>query len=144
MFAYVCGQWLLSLVLFEIIRCIVSLPPSLSLSPSLSPSPYRWKHGGREQLLIFKRMYNLNYNNNIFCFCFSSFSPENVSRLFDLVKVKDKKYLTAFYYALTDTLVANDLDQATRIGLQVLLLYSDDIITTSCSVIMSGREEDYV
>ncbi|XP_019848995.1 PREDICTED: structural maintenance of chromosomes protein 4-like [Amphimedon queenslandica] len=45
-------------------------------------------------------------------------TPENVPRLFDLVKVKDDRYLTAFYYALTDTLVANDLDQATRIALQ--------------------------
>ena len=53
--------------------------------------------------------------------CIFSFSPENVPRLFDLVKVKDDKYLTAFYYALTDTLVANDLDQATRIALQVIV-----------------------
>lgn len=45
-------------------------------------------------------------------------TPENVPRLFDLVKLKDDRYLTAFYYALTDTLVANDLDQATRIALQ--------------------------
>ena len=40
-------------------------------------------------------------------------------RLFDLVKPKEDKFLTAFYFALRDTLVAKDLDQATRIALQV-------------------------
>lgn len=43
-------------------------------------------------------------------------TPENVPRLFDLVKVKDERVLPAFYYALRDTLVANDLDQASRIA----------------------------
>nr|XP_006820054.1 PREDICTED: structural maintenance of chromosomes protein 4-like [Saccoglossus kowalevskii] len=45
-------------------------------------------------------------------------TPENVPRLFDLVKVEDKKVLTAFYFALRNTLVAKDLDQATRIAFQ--------------------------
>ncbi|XP_055950961.1 structural maintenance of chromosomes protein 4-like [Argiope bruennichi] len=44
--------------------------------------------------------------------------PENVPRLFDLISVKDKNVLPAFYYALRNTLVANDLDQATRVGLK--------------------------
>jgi chromosome segregation ATPase len=44
-----------------------------------------------------------------------------VPRLFDLVKAKEEKFLTAFYFALRDTLVAKDLDQATRIALQVKL-----------------------
>jgi structural maintenance of chromosome 4 len=43
-------------------------------------------------------------------------TPENVHRLFDLIKVDDKRVLPAFYYALQNTLVANDLDQATRIA----------------------------
>ena len=43
-------------------------------------------------------------------------TPENVPRLFDLVQVKDERVRTAFYYALRDTLVAEDLTQATRIG----------------------------
>ncbi|RDD47674.1 Structural maintenance of chromosomes protein 4 [Trichoplax sp. H2] len=43
-------------------------------------------------------------------------TPENVPRLFDLVNISDKKFLTAFYFALRDTLVADDLDQATRIA----------------------------
>ncbi|XP_076301412.1 structural maintenance of chromosomes protein 4-like [Lasioglossum baleicum] len=43
-------------------------------------------------------------------------TPENVPRLFDLIHVEDERVLPAFYYALQDTLVANDLDQATRIA----------------------------
>ncbi|KAK0179460.1 hypothetical protein PV327_005211 [Microctonus hyperodae] len=43
-------------------------------------------------------------------------TPENVSRLFDLIQVKDKRVLPAFYYGLHDTLVANNLNQATRIA----------------------------
>ncbi len=39
-------------------------------------------------------------------------------RLFDLVRVKENKFKSAFYYALGNTLVAKDLDQATRIALQ--------------------------
>ncbi|XP_059056203.1 structural maintenance of chromosomes protein 4 [Achroia grisella] len=42
--------------------------------------------------------------------------PENVPRLFDLVKVKDERVLPAFYFALRDTLVATDLEQASRIA----------------------------
>ena len=45
-------------------------------------------------------------------------SPESVPRLFDLVRPKDPLFLSAFYFALRNTLVASDLDQATRIGLQ--------------------------
>ncbi len=37
-------------------------------------------------------------------------------RLFDLIKVQDESVLPAFYYALRDTLVAKDMDQATRIA----------------------------
>jgi Chromosome segregation ATPases len=39
-----------------------------------------------------------------------------VPRLFDLIRVEDERVRPAFYYALRDTLVANDLDQATRIA----------------------------
>ncbi|XP_028162116.1 structural maintenance of chromosomes protein 4 [Ostrinia furnacalis] len=42
--------------------------------------------------------------------------PENAPRLFDLVKVKDDRVLPAFYFALRDTLVAKDLEQASRIA----------------------------
>uniref|UniRef100_A0A1B6M2T8 Structural maintenance of chromosomes protein n=1 Tax=Graphocephala atropunctata TaxID=36148 RepID=A0A1B6M2T8_9HEMI len=43
-------------------------------------------------------------------------APENVPRLFDLIEVADDRVRPAFYYAIRDTLVANDLDQATRIA----------------------------
>ena len=43
-------------------------------------------------------------------------SPENAPRIFDLVNVKNEEYLPAFYFGLRDTLVARDLDQATRIA----------------------------
>lgn len=39
-----------------------------------------------------------------------------VPRLFDLVRVKDKKLEVAFYYAMRETVVANDLDQASKIA----------------------------
>eukprot|EP00058_Branchiostoma_floridae_P017967 XP_002603456.1 hypothetical protein BRAFLDRAFT_80430 [Branchiostoma floridae] len=43
---------------------------------------------------------------------------QNIPRLFDLVKVKDERTLPAFYFALRDTLVADNLDQATRCAFQ--------------------------
>ncbi|EFI28737.1 hypothetical protein CC1G_13763 [Coprinopsis cinerea okayama7 len=43
-------------------------------------------------------------------------TPEDVPRLFDLVKPKDPIYRKAFYKALGDTLVAQDTTQANRIA----------------------------
>ncbi|KAF7562523.1 hypothetical protein G7046_g1595 [Stylonectria norvegica] len=43
-------------------------------------------------------------------------TPENAPRLFDLVKAKEERFLPAFYHAMQDTLVANDLAQANRIA----------------------------
>uniref|UniRef100_A0AAR2INF9 Structural maintenance of chromosomes protein n=1 Tax=Pygocentrus nattereri TaxID=42514 RepID=A0AAR2INF9_PYGNA len=45
-------------------------------------------------------------------------TPENIPRLFDIVKVKDEAIRPAFYFALRDTLVAKDLEQATRVAFQ--------------------------
>ncbi|PVU96459.1 hypothetical protein BB559_002387 [Furculomyces boomerangus] len=42
--------------------------------------------------------------------------PEGVSRLFDLVKPTNPKFAPAFYHALTNTLVAKDMEQARRIA----------------------------
>jgi structural maintenance of chromosome 4 len=42
-------------------------------------------------------------------------APENVSRIIDLIQVKNEKHNLAFYHYLKDTLVAEDLDQANRI-----------------------------
>lgn len=43
-------------------------------------------------------------------------TPENVARLFDLIKPKDPKFAPAFYKGIFNTLVADDLTQAQRIG----------------------------
>lgn len=43
-------------------------------------------------------------------------TPENVPRLFDLVKPKEPRFAPAFYSVLRDTLVAKDLQQANRIA----------------------------
>ncbi|GLU22194.1 hypothetical protein SLE2022_382860 [Rubroshorea leprosula] len=43
-------------------------------------------------------------------------TPEGVPRLYDLVKVQDERMKLAFYAALGNTVVAKDLDQATRIA----------------------------
>lgn len=43
-------------------------------------------------------------------------TPENVPRLFDLIKAKDPKFLPAYYHSLQNTLVATDLAQANRIA----------------------------
>lgn len=45
-------------------------------------------------------------------------TPENIPRLFDLVKINNETIRPAFYFALRDTLVANDLEQATRVAFQ--------------------------
>ncbi|CAI4046012.1 hypothetical protein SKDZ_12G1360 [Saccharomyces kudriavzevii ZP591] len=43
-------------------------------------------------------------------------TPENVPRLFDVVKPKDPKFSNAFYSVLKDTLVARDLKQANKVA----------------------------
>ncbi|KAK3135188.1 hypothetical protein QOZ80_5BG0415790 [Eleusine coracana subsp. coracana] len=43
-------------------------------------------------------------------------TPEGVPRLFDLVQVKDERMKLAFYHALGNTVVANNIDQASRIA----------------------------
>lgn len=42
--------------------------------------------------------------------------PENVPRLFDLIQMENEDFKPAFYYGLRDTLVATNLDQATRVA----------------------------
>jgi len=43
-------------------------------------------------------------------------APLGTERLFDLVQIKDDRFRTAFYYALRNTLVAPDLDTATKVA----------------------------
>ncbi len=43
-------------------------------------------------------------------------TPDSAQRLFDLVQCRAPKFATAFYFALRDTLVAKDLETATKIA----------------------------
>ena len=43
-------------------------------------------------------------------------TPENVPRLFDLIRSKDNKFAPAFYSVVQNTLVAGNLQQANRIA----------------------------
>lgn len=43
-------------------------------------------------------------------------TPENVPRLFDLIKPKEPRFAAAFYKALSNTLVADNMEQANRIA----------------------------
>eukprot|EP00741_Cyanophora_paradoxa_P003506 tig00000711_g3404.t1 len=43
-------------------------------------------------------------------------TPEGVPRLFDLIEAKSEELRAAFYYAVGDTVVAKDLDQASRVA----------------------------
>jgi len=45
-------------------------------------------------------------------------TPEGAPMLFDLIKASKPEYRVAFFFALQRTLVATDMEQATRIGLQ--------------------------
>lgn len=45
-------------------------------------------------------------------------TPEDTPRLFDMVRVKDESVRPAFYFAIRDTLVAKDMEQATRMAFQ--------------------------
>ncbi|XP_004406119.1 PREDICTED: structural maintenance of chromosomes protein 4 isoform 4 [Odobenus rosmarus divergens] len=77
-------------------------------------------------------------------------TPENTPRLFDLIKVKDEKIRQAFYFALRDTLVADNLDQATRVAyqkdrrwrvvtLQGQIIEQSGTMTGGGSKVMKGR-----
>ncbi|XP_030750331.1 structural maintenance of chromosomes protein 4 [Sitophilus oryzae] len=72
-------------------------------------------------------------------------TPENVHRLYDLVKVNDERVKTAFYYALRDTLVANDLNQASRIAYGArryrVVTLNGDLIETTGTMSGGGRRQ---
>lgn len=61
--------------------------------------------------------------------------------MYDLIRIEDERVKTAFYFALRNTLVANDLEQASRVayGVQrfrVVTLKGEIIETTGKSVIL--------
>uniref|UniRef100_A0A1I8EQI3 Structural maintenance of chromosomes protein 4 n=2 Tax=Wuchereria bancrofti TaxID=6293 RepID=A0A1I8EQI3_WUCBA len=73
-------------------------------------------------------------------------TPENAPRLFDLIRVADPAVLPAFYFALRDTLIADDITTATRIGMggskryRVVTL-KGEVVETSGSMTGGGRSE---
>ncbi|XP_063973046.1 structural maintenance of chromosomes protein 4-like [Diachasmimorpha longicaudata] len=70
-------------------------------------------------------------------------TPENVLRLFDLIRVEDRNVLPAFYYAIRDTLVADDLNQASRIAYGAkrfrVVTLKGELIETSGTMSGGGR-----
>ncbi|CAH2012044.1 unnamed protein product [Acanthoscelides obtectus] len=73
---------------------------------------YLKKHDiGRVTIIVLEKQEHLRATANT-----KIKTPENVHRLFDLVRVNDETIRTAFYYALGNTLVADDIEQATRIA----------------------------
>lgn len=72
-------------------------------------------------------------------------TPENVPRLFDLVRVEDERVYAAFYFALRDTLVSNDLEQGTRIAYGAkrfrVVTLNGDLIETSGTMSGGGKNK---
>lgn len=69
----------------------------------------RTQNVGRASFMILEKLPTDRINERIQ-------TPENVPRLYDLIKPKDPQFLPAFYKALGNTLVADDLEQANRIA----------------------------
>ncbi|CAD6999361.1 unnamed protein product [Ceratitis capitata] len=72
-------------------------------------------------------------------------TPENAPRLYDLVRVEDERVLPAFYFALRNTLVANDLEQGSRIAYGArryrVVTLNGDVIETSGTMSGGGRTQ---
>ncbi|KAH7886361.1 RecF/RecN/SMC N terminal domain-containing protein [Phlebopus sp. FC_14] len=69
----------------------------------------RTQNVGRASFMVLEKLSSDRINERVS-------TPENVPRLFDLIKPKDPKFAPAFYKGVGNTLVANDLDQANRIA----------------------------
>ncbi|KAK8807305.1 hypothetical protein WA158_004064 [Blastocystis sp. Blastoise] len=68
------------------------------------------EHVGKIRCIILEKLkYIQSYMNNPFT------APNGSKRLFDLIKPSQIKFLPAFYYALRDTLVTNNLDTAVQL-----------------------------
>ncbi|XP_050086478.1 structural maintenance of chromosomes protein 4 [Anopheles aquasalis] len=95
---------------------------------------------GRASFIALEKMQQYQQN------CHSRIeTPENVPRLFDLIRVEDERVLPAFYFALRDTLVAENLDQGQRIAYgrrryRVVTL-GGDVIETSGTMSGGGRSQ---
>ena len=69
----------------------------------------RTQNVGRASFMVLEKLSTDRINERIQ-------TPDNVPRLYDLIKPKDPKFLPAFYKAVGNTLVADDLEQANRIA----------------------------
>ena len=69
----------------------------------------RKQNVGRASFMVLEKLSSTNGLDKIA-------TPENVPRLFDLIQPKDARFAPAFFKAVGNTLVANDLDQANRIA----------------------------
>ena len=63
---------------------------------------------GRASFIILEKMRKPEMNPN--------YLPSGAQRLFDLIEVKNEKILPAFYYALNDTLVARNMEEASKLA----------------------------
>ena len=66
-------------------------------------------------------------------------------RLFDLVRIEDERVRVAFYFSLRDTLVADNLDQGTRIAYGArkyrVVTLSGEVIETSGTMCGGGKSQ---
>jgi structural maintenance of chromosome 4 len=69
----------------------------------------RKQNVGRASFMVLEKLSSANGLEKIA-------TPENVPRLFDLIKPKEPKFAPAFFKGVGNTLVADDLDQANRIA----------------------------
>lgn len=71
--------------------------------------------------------------------------PQNAPRLFDLIKVEDERVLTAFYFSLYDTLVANNMQQAREIAYGAqryrVVTLTGEVIETSGTMAGGGKTQ---
>ncbi|EIN14323.1 hypothetical protein PUNSTDRAFT_129962 [Punctularia strigosozonata HHB-11173 SS5] len=68
----------------------------------------RRQNAGRASFMILEKLHNRGMDKIS--------TPENVPRLFDLITPKERQFAPAFYKAVGNTLVADDLEQANRIA----------------------------
>ncbi|KAH8111883.1 RecF/RecN/SMC [Phellopilus nigrolimitatus] len=69
----------------------------------------RKQNVGRASFIVLEKLSQTNGLDKIA-------TPENVPRLFDLIKPREPRFAPAFFKAVGNTLVANDLEQANRIA----------------------------
>eukprot|EP00090_Calanus_glacialis_P026751 TRINITY_DN42055_c0_g1_i1.p1 TRINITY_DN42055_c0_g1~~TRINITY_DN42055_c0_g1_i1.p1 ORF type:complete len:1294 (+),score=513.23 TRINITY_DN42055_c0_g1_i1:38-3919(+) len=72
-------------------------------------------------------------------------TPMGVPRLFDLITVADERYRSAFYHYIRDTLVATDMDQATKVAYGArrfrVVTLGGELIETSGTMSGGGRNK---